>query len=164
MDDERDACALVAIARRDGRPTREVLSETIRGLECLAHRSGSVDGEGDGTGILTDIPRELWADALGATGLDPAVTYERRFAVAHLFLPAGDSELVQAEVRAIFARHRIEILLERHNGTRRAALGPRSQTGEPRFWQLALRIQGPAPRAGRRLYKLGVELEASTPA
>ena len=72
MDDERDACALVAVARKDGMATREVLSETIRGLECLAHRSGSVDGEGDGSGVLTDIPRDLWADALAASGLDPA--------------------------------------------------------------------------------------------
>ena len=68
--DERDACALVAVARKDGAPTREVLAETIRGLECLAHRSGSIDGEGDGSGILTDIPRELWADALAGARLD----------------------------------------------------------------------------------------------
>src|SRR5256886_481558 len=67
MDDERDACALVAIARKDGAATHDVLSETIRGLECLAHRSGSIDGEGDGSGVLTDIPRELWADASAAS-------------------------------------------------------------------------------------------------
>src|SRR3979411_2491864 len=70
--DERDACALVSVARKDGKPTREVLAETIRGLECLAHRSGSIDGEGDGSGILTDIPRQLGADALAATPRRPA--------------------------------------------------------------------------------------------
>ena len=98
MDDERDACALVAVARKDGAPTREVLAETVRGLECLAHRSGSVDGEGDGSGVLTDIPRELWADALGAAQLDPALAYDRRFAVAHLFLPAGGDQIGRAHV------------------------------------------------------------------
>ena len=164
MDDERDACALVAIARKDGEPVREVLAETIRGLECLAHRSGSVDGEGDGSGILTDIPRELWADALGATRLDPGLAYDRRFAVAHLFVPPSDDEQVEADVRRILARHRVRILLERHGTTRRAALGPRAQTGEPRFWQLALEVLGPAPRAGRRLYRLGVDIEETTPA
>ena len=164
MDDERDACALVAVARKDGVPTPDVLRETVRGLECLAHRSGSVDGEGDGSGILTDIPRELWADALGATGLDPALVQDRRFAVAHLFIPAGSDQQVEADIRRILARHRMEILLERQGATRRAALGPRAQAGEPRFWQIALRIQGPAPRAGRRLYRLGVEIEASTAA
>ena len=69
MDDERDACALVAVARKDGAATREVLSETVRGLECLAHHSGSVDGEGDGSGILTDIPRDVvWPGSLGVDG------------------------------------------------------------------------------------------------
>ncbi len=164
MDDERDACALVAVARKDGVPAREVLSETIRGLECLAHRSGSVDGEGDGSGVLTDIPRELWADALGASRLDPAIAYDKRFAIAHIFIPAGDDELVHANIREILERHRMSILLEQEGATRRAALGPRARAGEPRFWQLALRINGPAPRAGRRLYRLSVEIEESTPA
>src|SRR3981081_2168320 len=127
MDDERDACALVAVARKDGAPAREVLSETIRGLECLAHRSGSVDGQGDGSGILTNIPRELWADAIGASRLDPAIVHDRRFAVAHLFIPAGDDELVQAKIRQILERHRMGILLERHGATRRAVLGPRAK-------------------------------------
>ncbi|HAF10896.1 MAG TPA: glutamate synthase [Chloroflexi bacterium] len=162
--DERDACALVAIARKDGAATREVLAETIRGLECLAHRSGSIDGEGDGAGVLTDIPRELWADALAAARLDPSRVLDRAFAVAHLFVPPHDDELVQAEVRRILARHRIRILLERHGTTRRAALGPRAQAGEPRFWQLALQVLGPARRAGRRLYRVGAEVEQATSA
>src|SRR5213595_1487759 len=101
MDDERDACALVAIARKDGAAAHDVLSETIRGLECLAHRSGSIDGEGDGSGVLTDIPRDLWADALGTTRLDPGLALDRRFAVAHLFVPTPDDEAVEAGVRRI---------------------------------------------------------------
>src|SRR6266404_4538428 len=164
MDDERDACALVAIARKDGAATREVLAETLRGLECLAHRSGSIDGEGDGSGVLTDIPRELWAEAFVASRLDPALTLDRRFAVAHFFVPARDDELVQAEIRAIFARHRISVLLERHGTTRSAALGPRARLGEPRFWQVALQVLGPSRRAGRRLYRPGVDIERLTSA
>src|SRR5947209_17799238 len=164
MDDERDACALVSIARKDGAPTREVLAETIRGLECLAHRSGSIDGEGDGSGVLTDIPRELWADALTASRLDPSLVLDRRFAVAHLFVPVRDDEGTEARIREIFARHRIRVLLERHGTTRSAALGPRAKAGEPRFWQLALQVLGPSRRAGRRLYRAGVELERVTDA
>ena len=162
--DERDACALVSVARKDGAATREVLAETIRGLECLAHRSGSIDGEGDGSGVLTDIPRELWADALAGARLDPSLALDRRFAVAHLFVPSRDDELIEAEVRRILARHRIRILLERHGTTRRAALGPRAQATEPRFWQLALQVLGPARHAGRLLYRVGVEVERATPA
>ncbi|MEA2661705.1 MAG: glutamate synthase large chain [Chloroflexota bacterium] len=162
--DERDACALVSVARKDGVATREVLAETIRGLECLAHRSGDIDGEGDGSGVLTDIPRDLWADAFAVTGLDPAFARDRRFAVAHLFVPPSDDELVEAEVRRILKRHRIRILLERHGTTRRAALGPRARATEPRFWQLALQVLGPARHTGRLLYRVGVEVERATPA
>src|SRR5579859_4946079 len=162
MDDERDACALVAVARKDGAATREVLAETIRGLECLAHRSGSIDGEGDGSGVLTDIPRELWADALGASRLDPSLVLVRRFAVAHLFVPVRDDEGTEALIRGIFARQRIRVLLERHGTTRTAALGPRAKAAEPRFWQIALQVLGPSRRAGRRLYRGGVEIDRAT--
>ncbi|HEV2250356.1 MAG TPA: glutamate synthase-related protein, partial [Candidatus Limnocylindria bacterium] len=48
--------------------------------------------------------------------------------------------------------------------TRSAALGPRARSGEPRFWQLALTVLGPARRAGRRLYRAGVDVERETPA
>src|ERR1700716_1506372 len=164
MDDERDACALVAIARKDGKPAYDVLGEPTAGLEGLPHRSGSVVGERDGSGVLTDIPRELWADALAGAGHDPALAHDRRFAVAHVFLPRHDDELVAVEVRRILARHRIRVLLERHGTTRRHVLGPRAQQGEPRFWQLALEVLGPSRRAGRRLHSAGVEIERATPA
>ena len=45
--EERDACGLVAIAGKDGRPDTRVLAEVVDGLRALAHRSGCVDGEGD---------------------------------------------------------------------------------------------------------------------
>src|SRR4029077_17634729 len=56
------------------------------------------------------------------------------------------------------------ILLERHATTRRAALGRRAKATEPRFWQLALQVLGPSRRAGRRLYRVGIEVEHDTPA
>src|SRR5258708_13940716 len=142
MDDERDACALVAIARKDGEVTGEIMGETIGGLECLAHRSGSIDGEGDGSGVLTDIPRELWADALGASRLAPAIAFDRRFAVAHIFVPPRDDELVEAEARRIFAKYRIRVLLERHGNPRRPPLGPPPRQGEPRSRQPPLQVPG----------------------
>src|SRR5258708_40023448 len=110
MDDERDACALVAIARKDGAATREVLAETIRGLECLAHRSGSIDGEGDGSGVLTDIPRDLWADELAAAGLHPSLALEPPLAVARLFVPNVDPAQGPADARGSFPRPRIPAL------------------------------------------------------
>ena len=85
--DERDACGLVAIARKDGQADHALLGEVIAGMCALAHRSGSVDGEGDGAGVLTDIPRALWAGRLEEAGHDAARAYDARFAIAHLFIP-----------------------------------------------------------------------------
>ena len=164
MDDERDACALVAIASRDARPTGNLLSEAIRGLECLAHRSGAIDGEGDGSGVLTDLPRDLWAEALGASGGDPALARDRRFAVAHLLVPREGAPTAMREARAILARHRVRVLLERDSGTRSAVLGPRGRAAEPLFWQLALFVGGPARRADRTLHRVATALERETPA
>jgi glutamate synthase (NADPH/NADH) large chain len=67
-----------------------VLAETIRGPS--AHRSGSIDGEGDGSGILCDIPRDLWADALPRAP-DPCRSPTIRGRV--VFLPAGGDEIVE---------------------------------------------------------------------
>ena len=138
MSDERDACALVSIARKDGRPSREVLDGVLRGMAALAHRSGLVDGEGDGAGVLTDIPRDLWANVLRTAGRDATLVRGGRFAVAHLFVPPTDADADQAAVRRSLVRHGIEILVERQSATDSGVLGPRGRTEEPIFWQLAL--------------------------
>src|SRR5437868_6514331 len=101
MSDERDACGLVAVARKDGRPAPHVLSDVIEGMRALAHRSGSVDGEGDGAGVLTDIPRALWARRLAEHGHHETDVRSDRFAVAHVFIPSTADESEEAAVRRI---------------------------------------------------------------
>ncbi|TME39429.1 MAG: glutamate synthase [Chloroflexi bacterium] len=160
--DERDACGLVAIARKDGRPDAYVLGEAIEGMRRMSHRSGTVDGEGDGAGVLTDIPRALWALRLEEAGRDRWRAFTSRFAVAHLFVPGSADEGEEAAVRRILAGHRITILLERRGTTWGDALGPRGRVEEPRFWQLALLAPGRAAVASRALYEAGVEIERLT--
>jgi glutamate synthase (NADPH/NADH) large chain len=162
VSDERDACALVSMARKDGRPSREVLDGVLAGMAALAHRSGLVDGEGDGAGVLTDIPRALWADQLRAAGRDASLVRSGRFAIGHLFVPPSDGVADQAAVRRGLQRHGIEILVERDGTTDGSVLGPRGKTEEPRFWQLALlapSYDGPGSRA---LYEAAVEIERLT--
>src|SRR5213594_2148794 len=132
---EHDACALVAVARKDARPTRALLELVLHGMACLAHRSGVVDGEGDGAGVLTDIPRALWADELRAAGHEPALTAGGRFAVGHFFLPEG---VEPGEIVSLLALRGTEVLLARADGTNHTALGPRGRLEAPRFLQLAL--------------------------
>ncbi len=164
MSDERDACGLVAVARRDGRPARAVVEQAIGGLRALAHRSGCVDGEGDGAGLLTDIPRALWAAHLAAAGHDPDHTRGDRFAVAHLFVPGSADQGEEAAIRRILAHHGITILLERVGEVSSGVLGPRGRTEEPRFLQLALLAPGRGAVGSRALYEAGVEIERLTAA
>src|SRR5690348_16277276 len=89
---EHDACGLVAMVERYGAPTRENVTRVLHALATMHHRSGEIDGEGDGCGILTDIPRALWARDLAARGLDAALAYGPRFAVGHFFVPPADRE------------------------------------------------------------------------
>src|SRR6266850_4145646 len=158
---EHDACALVAVARKDARPTRAVLELVLHGMASLAHRSGVVDGEGDGAGVLTDIPRDLWAHELELAGHDETAVQLERFAVGHFF-HADPSEV--ATIVAILAGRGIETLLARNETTDEAALGPRGRTEAPRFLQLALLAPRGAALGSRALYEAGVEIERLTAA
>ena len=161
MASEHDACALVSVARKDARPTHEVLDLVLHGMACLAHRSGTVDGEGDGAGVLTDVPRALWAHLLDHAGIDGDATQLERFAVGHFFYedPSEAKMIV-----AILARRGVETLLVRDDTTNEAALGPRGRTEAPRFLQLALLAPRGAALGSRALYEAGVEIERTTPA
>ena len=68
--EEHDACALVASIRKNGEATHGNLKRALAALSIMGHRSGEVNGEGDGCGVLTDIPRLLWAQALEQEGVD----------------------------------------------------------------------------------------------
>src|SRR2546428_9450806 len=146
---EHDACALVAVARKDARPTRAVLELVLGGMAALAHRSGVVDGEGDGAGVLTDIPRALWAGELSSAGNDDALAFGRRFAVGHFFLP-DDTE--RSTVLDALARHGIAVLLSRDDTTSEGALGPRGRLEAPSFLQLALLAPTGGHSGSRALY------------
>src|SRR6266508_5438245 len=62
--EEHDACALVASIRKNGEATHGNLKRALAALSIMGHRSGEVNGEGDGCGVMTDIPRLLWSQAL----------------------------------------------------------------------------------------------------
>jgi glutamate synthase (NADPH/NADH) large chain len=156
--DEHDACALVAIARKDGQPRHDVLALALHGLQCLHHRSGTVDGEGDGAGVLTDIPRAIWRDHVGDRAFDP------RFAVAHLFVPPAGDELEEQAVRRILERHGVRILAERHSGLDVAALGPGGRATAPRFWQLGLHVPRSQRSGAAALHAAWYDIERTTSA
>lgn len=167
-DIEHDSCGIISIIEKSGTPSRHNVNETIRSLIQMEHRSGFIDGEGDGCGILTDIPRALWASHLEAAALDPSLVGDPGFAVAHIFVPrqGHDETSVKAGIREIIAKYGLNILLENENEVNSSVLGKNGKQDEPSFWQIAVM---PADReafvAGApysaQLFDAHVEIESS---
>src|SRR5215216_1959879 len=90
--DERDACALVASIRKNGEATHGNLKRALAALSIMGHRCGEVNGEGDGCGVMTDIPRLLWAQALEHEGKPGWLAEDRRFFVGHMMIPNTNTD------------------------------------------------------------------------
>src|SRR5215216_4367276 len=122
--EERDACALVASIRKNGEATHGNLKRALAALSIMGHRSGEVNGEGDGCGVLTDIPRLLWAQALEQEGKPGWLAEDRRFFVGHLMIPTATTDFgMAATITNLLRETGVDILLERPIQTRPQALG-----------------------------------------
>ena len=84
--EEVDSCAIIGMINKNAIPTHSNIIRVIEGLKLMGHRSGEINGEGDGCGITTDIPRELWSEKLSATGYVPSLAQDDRFFVGHFFI------------------------------------------------------------------------------
>jgi glutamate synthase (NADPH) large chain len=157
--EDHDACALYAAVRKDGSPSRELVAGALESLQKMLHRAGNVDGEGDGCGILVDIPRKIWAEEVRAGGHNPALALEPAFALAHVFIDrTQDLERVMHGVREILGRGGFRVLAERLGGVDSPALAPTAREEEPHFWQVCGLVAEPEHR-DRVLFDLMVELE-----
>lgn len=165
--EERDACAIIAFIDKRGHTTHANIVKTIEALKKMAHRSGDINDEGDGCGIMTDIPRELWARRLERAGLSPHLAESTGFFVGHFLLPHGlrpRAGEVCARAREIFAARGAEIVLELEGRTRDDELGPMARAEAPLFWQVAgLAGEAEGDAVGRLLFGIERELEHLEP-
>ena len=137
---ERDACALICAVRKGGQPTHGNVKRTIEALTRMGHRTGIVDGEGDGVGIMTDIPRQLWSKSLARAGLRSSLASDPNFWVAHLMIPARDRARAESLVDQIcrqMAEAGLDVLVDQPGKTNRTVLGRNAEKNEPVFWQIA---------------------------
>jgi glutamate synthase (NADPH/NADH) large chain len=135
--EDRDACAIYASVRKDATPHREPVELALANLKKMLHRAGNVDGEGDGCGILVDIPRRLWSEEIRAGGHNPALALDDAFAVAHVFFERSqDAEKALHDAREILGRGGFRILAERLGNVDSQALGATAREEEPHFWQV----------------------------
>jgi glutamate synthase domain-containing protein 2/glutamate synthase domain-containing protein 1/glutamate synthase domain-containing protein 3 len=83
VSEERDACGVGFVADRKGRPSFEIVQAALSALRCVEHRGacGADQITGDGAGIMTDIPFDLFGYPKGSV------------AVATLFMPKEPQRL-----------------------------------------------------------------------
>ena len=137
---ERDACAIICFVNKAARPTHGNVQRTIDALIKMGHRAGEIDGEGDGCGILTDIPRLLWREVLAEAGHSAAMADDPGFAVGHLLIPRellGEAPDIRETIQGRLAAAGAELLVERPGPVRSEVLAARAREGEPLFWQIA---------------------------
>ncbi len=157
--EDRDACAIYASVRKDGAPSREPVTLALANLQKMLHRAGNVDGEGDGCGILVDIPRKIWAEEVRAGGHSPSLALDYAFAVAHVFVDRSqDLERARHDAREVLGRGGFRILAERTGEVDSQALGATAREEEPHFWQVG-GLVADSDRAEAVLFDLMVELE-----
>ncbi|MFV9511384.1 glutamate synthase-related protein [Tepidibacillus sp. LV47] len=158
--EEHDSCGIVAVIEKNGEPTNHNLTKTIDALVKMEHRSGFINGEGDGSGVLTDIPRKLWASKLKKHLHSPQMAYDPNFVVGHIFIDReiGSINKAQEEIRSKFANYQLDILLEEEGQVHSHVLGPNGKRSEPLFWQIAAIYQGNS-EINQKLFQLMTEIE-----
>ena len=84
---EHDGCGVGFIARIDGRPDHEIVTNAVRVLVNLEHRGaiGGDKGTGDGAGVLVQIPDAFLREECRAEGI--RLPAQGSYAVGMVFLP-----------------------------------------------------------------------------
>jgi glutamate synthase (NADPH/NADH) large chain len=166
IEEERDACAIIACVKRDGKASHGNVKRTLEALTKMGHRTGEIAGEGDGSGIQTDIPRDIWRQHLESRGLLGSTVSHPYFTVSHLLLPAAamaEYDDIKRRAVEIFETRGMEIVLEQDAQVRREALGPLGRAGEPLFWQVAAIPRGARRMGNRETFHIHLALERELP-
>ncbi|MFP4282935.1 MAG: glutamate synthase central domain-containing protein, partial [Opitutales bacterium] len=130
---ERDACGVGFIADMHGRASYDILDGAITALKNLAHR-GAIDADavtGDGAGVLTQLPYEIFLPYLEERGIALA---REDLAVGMVFLPRGDIRAVErgrAIVEEGIKREGLRFLAWREVPVDHSCLGRKAETTRP---------------------------------
>lgn len=140
--EERDACGVGFIANQQGQASHEIVQKALYGLTCVEHRGAcSADQDsGDGAGVMTAIPWQLFSPWLDAQDLSltPAET-----GVGMIFLPTAEKDAVRAKqiFEEIAWEEKLEVLGWREVPIYSACLGRQARENQPRIEQVFLGAQ-----------------------
>ena len=149
---EHDACGVGFVADLPGRRSHEIVAQALTVLRNLDHRGakGSDPDTGDGAGILTQIPDEMFRAECGF-----ALPEAGHYAAGMVFLPAGtdDRAAAMAAVERLAALEGLAVLgwrdvphLAEHCGSGARAVLPHLARHAP---AVAARVATPATPSSR---------------
>ncbi len=150
--EERDACGVGFIADSQGRASHDLVVKALQAATCLEHRGGcSADRDsGDGAGLMTAIPWELFAPWVAANNM--AVT--EQVGVGMVFLPQdGESAAIarQALEQAI-AEAGVTLIGWRQVPVQPEVLGIQARENQPQIEQFFVRSQQQGEEIERQFY------------
>ncbi len=109
---EHDACAIYAAVSKESNPASNWCLTAIDALTQMAHRAGWLQGRSDGTGLLMDLPREVWAKRLRAAHLDAAIAHhQRRFFVLQTAVSLAERRDLHHELTDLVAQFSFRTVL-----------------------------------------------------
>ena len=155
--EERDACGVGFIAYQENRQSHKLVKQALKALHCMEHRGGcSADQDsGDGSGILTGIPVEIFKAWFSENNIEMPLAEE--WGVGMVFLPQDEAE---ARKGRKFVEEMVEVESLKTLGWREVpvnsdVLGQQARENQPRIEQIIVTSGGKhykGDELDRRLY------------
>ncbi|HBI32674.1 MAG TPA: glutamate synthase large subunit [Verrucomicrobiales bacterium] len=134
-DNETANCGMGAIANLRGEKSYDILDYALTSVCNMTHR-GAVDADmktGDGSGILCQIPRPLFAKAAGKFGYTGD---ENDLGVGVFFLPEGIAANIKSFTESVLTRRNIQIVGWREVPVNPEELGNLARLTQPEITHL----------------------------
>jgi glutamate synthase (ferredoxin) len=137
---DHDACGTGFIVRLGDRGSHEVVERALSALKKLTHRGGvDADGSsGDGSGLLTEIPRKFIRGVAGELG----VSLPDHFGLGMLFVRVGEEGRVRRTLEKLSPEMQLRILGWREVPVNTSVPGSRAAETLPTVWQCFLGADG----------------------
>jgi glutamate synthase (ferredoxin) len=139
---DRGGCGIGFVADQFGNASHALLQLGLQSLINLEHR-GATDADsctGDGAGVLTPLPRRLFAreaERLTGRALDPDT-----LGVGVFFMPLDAEDDMQHQAEAALAAHGLNLVCWRRAPISPEALGDQALATVPSIWHAIIRPAG----------------------
>ncbi|XP_038701775.1 ferredoxin-dependent glutamate synthase, chloroplastic isoform X1 [Tripterygium wilfordii] len=139
---ERGACGVGFIANLENKASHKIVEDALTALGCMEHRGGcgADNDSGDGSGVMTSIPWELfdsWAEKQGIASFDNLHT-----GVGMVFLPREEDLMIEAKKVVVntFSQEGLEVLGWRPVPVNTSIVGYYAKETMPNIQQVFVRV------------------------